>query len=65
MADPTRPDQGRIDPTPGLAGGPGPTPPGVEDGVPEPRPAEPEAVPLDEKQASGPRPQAPGQKPHE
>jgi hypothetical protein len=44
-----RPGEGRIDPTPGLGGGPGPTPPGVENGIPEPRPAAPEApgaVPL-------------------
>jgi hypothetical protein len=46
MAHPTKPDEGRIDPTPGIAGGPGPTPPGVEDGLPEPRLAEPESVPV-------------------
>ncbi len=46
MSDPTKPDEGRIDPTPGIAGGPGPLPPGIEDGIPEPRPAEPESVPL-------------------
>jgi hypothetical protein len=38
-----RPGAGDIDPAPGLAGGPGPTPPGVEDGTPVPREAEPEA----------------------
>jgi hypothetical protein len=37
-----RPGAGDIDPTPGLAGGPGPTPPGVEDGTAVPRTAEPE-----------------------
>jgi hypothetical protein len=36
------PGRGEIDQTPGLAGGPGPTPPGVEDGTPEPRRAAPE-----------------------
>jgi hypothetical protein len=36
------PGEGEIDPTPGLAGGPGPTPPGVEDGTATPRLAEPE-----------------------
>jgi hypothetical protein len=36
------PGEGRIDPAPGLAGGPGPTPPGVEDGTAIPRLAEPE-----------------------
>jgi hypothetical protein len=34
-----------IDQTPGLAGGPGPTPPGVEDGTPTPTAAQPETVP--------------------
>jgi hypothetical protein len=38
------PGEGEIDPTPGLAGGPGPTPPGVEDGTAVPRLAEPEAA---------------------
>jgi hypothetical protein len=38
-----RPGEGEIDPTPGLAGGPGPKPPGIEDGLPEPRTAAPEA----------------------
>jgi hypothetical protein len=37
-----RPGEGEIDQTPGLAGGPGPTPPGVDDGLPEPRLAAPE-----------------------
>jgi hypothetical protein len=37
-----RPGEGKIDQTPGLAGGPGPTPPGVDDGLPEPRLAAPE-----------------------
>ncbi len=37
-----RPGEGNIDPTPGLAGGPGPAPPGVEDGTPDLRPAAPE-----------------------
>jgi hypothetical protein len=45
---------GEIDPTPGLAGGPGPTPPGVEDGTPHPRKAAPETVPpASEQQAEG------------
>lgn len=40
---PTRkPGAGEIDETPGLAGGPGPIPPGVEDGTPELRRARPE-----------------------
>ncbi len=39
-----RPGEGTIDPTPGLAGGPGPAPPGVEDGAPEVRPAVPETI---------------------
>lgn len=38
MADPRAP---RIDPTPGLAGGPPPSPPGVSDGTPFP-PTSPE-----------------------
>jgi hypothetical protein len=38
-----KPRTGEIDETPGLAGGPGPTPPGVEDGTPDLRPAAPEA----------------------
>jgi hypothetical protein len=40
-----RPGEGEIDPTPGLAGGPGPTPPGVEDGTAVPRAATPETSP--------------------
>jgi hypothetical protein len=40
-----RPGAGRIDETPGLGGGPGPTPPGVEDGITEPRRARPEPPP--------------------
>ncbi len=39
---PLKPGEGEIDETPGLAGGPGPTPPGVEDGTAAPRRAEPE-----------------------
>lgn len=44
-----------IDSTPGLAGGPGPTPPGVEDGTPQPREAAPEAGPpsADEQREEG------------
>jgi len=38
-----RPGEGKIDPTPGLAGGPGPAPPGVDDGTPDVRPAAPES----------------------
>ncbi len=34
-----------IDQTPGLAGGPGPTPPGLDDGTPTPSAAAPETVP--------------------
>jgi hypothetical protein len=34
-----------IDPTPGLAGGPQPAPPGVSDGMPRPAPARPETPP--------------------
>jgi hypothetical protein len=37
-----RPGEGKIDATPGLAGGPGPAPPGVDDGTPAPRRAAPE-----------------------
>jgi hypothetical protein len=37
-----KPGRGEIDETPGLAGGPGPTPPGVEDGTPDLRRAAPE-----------------------
>jgi hypothetical protein len=37
-----KPGVGEIDETPGLAGGPGPTPPGVEDGTADPRRAAPE-----------------------
>jgi hypothetical protein len=52
-----RPGEGEIDPTPGLAGGPGPTPPGVEDGTVVPRLAEPEtpgtAPPADEQREEG------------
>lgn len=40
-----RPGAGEIDETPGLAGGPGPTPPGVEDGTAAPRVAHPEPSP--------------------
>jgi hypothetical protein len=36
------PGSGEIDETPGLAGGPGPTPPGVDDGTVTPRRARPE-----------------------
>lgn len=42
MAPTRRPGAGQIDEVPGLAGGPGPTPPGVEDGTVEPRRARPE-----------------------
>jgi hypothetical protein len=42
MAPTRKPGAGRIDEVPGLAGGPGPTPPGVEDGTVEPRRARPE-----------------------
>ena len=42
MARPGKPGAGEIDETPGLAGGPGPTPPGVEDGTATPRRAQPE-----------------------
>lgn len=42
MAPTRKPGAGEIDETPGLAGGPGPLPPGIEDGVPEPRRARPE-----------------------
>lgn len=45
MAPTRKPGAGRIDEVPGLAGGPGPTPPGVEDGTVEPRRAQPEAAP--------------------
>ncbi len=38
-----KPGAGEIDGTPGIGGGPGPTPPGVEDGIAVPRRAEPEA----------------------
>ncbi len=51
-----RPDEGKIDPAPGLAGGPGPTPPGVEDGTPAPRPAAPETTgpsPADAQREAG------------
>jgi hypothetical protein len=44
MADPVKPGEGEIDATPGLAGGPGPTPPGVDDGTAAPRRAEPERM---------------------
>jgi hypothetical protein len=40
-----KPGAGTIDETPGLAGGPGPTPPGIDDGTVVPRRAEPEAAP--------------------
>jgi hypothetical protein len=40
-----RPGAGEIDETPGLAGGPGPTPPGIDDGTAEPRRAKPEPPP--------------------
>ncbi len=36
---------GEIDETPGLAGGPGPTPPGIDDGTVTPRRAQPEPTP--------------------
>jgi hypothetical protein len=45
MAPTRRPGAGEIDETPGLAGGPGPTPPGIDDGTAEPRRAAPEAPP--------------------
>jgi hypothetical protein len=32
----------RVDPTPGLAGGPQPAPPGISDGTPRPARAQPE-----------------------
>jgi hypothetical protein len=47
MAPSRKPGAGEIDETPGLAGGPGPTPPGVEDGTAAPRFARPEAPPAD------------------
>jgi hypothetical protein len=54
-----RPGAGEIDPTPGLAGGPGPTPPGVEDGTAVPRAAHPEpsggAPPAEEQRDAGER----------
>jgi hypothetical protein len=57
MALPGKPGQGEIDRTPGLAGGPGPTPPGVEDGTAAPRRAEPERTqpppPASDQQAEG------------
>ena len=58
MARPGKPGAGEIDETPGLAGGPGPTPPGVEDGTTVPRRARPEpgAAPppsAEEQQAEG------------
>ncbi len=34
-----------LDPAPGLAGGPGPTPPGVDDGTPRPAVEGPDAKP--------------------
>lgn len=43
MARPEKPGKGEIDPAPGIAGGPGPTPPGVEDGTVRPRHAQPES----------------------
>lgn len=42
MTHPVKPGEGEIDATPGLAGGPGPAPPGVDDGTATPRRAEPE-----------------------
>jgi hypothetical protein len=51
-----RPGAGEIDETPGLAGGPGPAPPGVDDGTAAPRYAEPEATPAppaERQQAEG------------
>jgi hypothetical protein len=48
-----RPGAGEIDPTPGLAGGPGPTPPGVEDGTAVPRAAEPESPAAPASRAEG------------
>ncbi len=45
MSEHKKPGAGEIDETPGLAGGPGPTPPGVEDGTAAPRLAEPETAP--------------------
>jgi hypothetical protein len=51
-----KPGAGEVDETPGLAGGPGPTPPGVEDGTATPR-AEPERMapppPAEKQQAEG------------
>ncbi|HEX9402080.1 MAG TPA: hypothetical protein VF912_18365 [Anaeromyxobacter sp.] len=44
MSEPKKPGAGEIDETPGLAGGPGPTPPGVDDGTTMPRRAEPERM---------------------
>jgi hypothetical protein len=42
-----------IDETPGIAGGPGPLPPGVEDGMPRPRKAAPETLPAEEQRERG------------
>lgn len=42
MATTGKPGAGEIDETPGIAGGPGPAPPGVEDGTTTPRRARPE-----------------------
>jgi hypothetical protein len=54
MSPTRRPGAGEIDETPGLAGGPGPTPPGLDDGTAEPRHAAPEAGPSpEEQQAEG------------
>lgn len=56
MAEPDAPETPRspeIDPTPGLAGGPGPTPPGIEDGTPRPVPAAPETPPGAGRAAEG------------
>jgi hypothetical protein len=46
-----RPGAGEIDETPGLAGGPGPTPPGIDDGTVEPRRATPETPPPSDAEA--------------
>jgi hypothetical protein len=48
-----KPGTEEIDSTPGLAGGPGPTPPGVEDGTPRPREAAPETIPAEEQREEG------------
>jgi hypothetical protein len=47
------PVEGRIDPAPGLAGGPGPTPPGLEDGTAVPRGGVPETTDAAAQQGEG------------